>query len=469
MLHETSPGFNNKMDMWSFGCIAFELLTGRKAFSSDYEVFRYSISKKKPKTYFKHADSVTKFYISALFELEPDNRPAARELLELRFIGETPLANPTLSASNRSQKKRCLEQQAIPQSEFLTATLKWADSNADTRLILTMLGCGINPKHHMLTDGMSLLMQAILLRSLKVMERFRRNGFEDIYPGLRQAVIKGVAASAAEERQWEVAKRLVEYGTDISAKDNSGWTVLHSAARRGHGDMLKLLLGAGADVESKDGIAGQTPLSWAACYGHLEIVKVLVEAGADVESKDRCGRTPLRRAAENGHLEIVRFLANEAGADVESTDYIWGQAPLSWAAENGYLEAVKFLAKEAGADVELKDNGGLTPLSWAAHNGHLDVVKLLAKDAGASVELKDARGQTPLSRAAANGHLEVVKFLVQEAGADVESKDRDGKTALDLARQGIRERWGWGDREGRWAVAGCLESRRSRIADPRLV
>src|SRR5262249_16999606 len=102
MLCESSPGFNNKMDIWSFRCIAYELIIGRKAFFSDYEAFNYSISKKKPKTYFKHTDSITKFYISDLFELEPDNRPAARELLKLKFTGETPLTIPTKSTSNRS-------------------------------------------------------------------------------------------------------------------------------------------------------------------------------------------------------------------------------------------------------------------------------------------------------------------------------------------------------------------------------
>ena len=190
MLHETSLGFNNRMDTWSFGSIAFELLTGRKAFSSDYEVFHYSVSKKNPRTYFKHTDSVTKFYISDLFELEPKKHPPARELLKLKFIGETPLENPTLSSRNRSQKKRCMEQQAIPQSEFLSDTLKWTDSDADIRLISIMLGCGINPKHDMISDGMNLLMQAILLRSLEVMERFMKNGLEDIYPGLHRAVVE---------------------------------------------------------------------------------------------------------------------------------------------------------------------------------------------------------------------------------------------------------------------------------------
>ena len=175
MLRETSPGFNNKMDMWSFGCIAYELLTGRKAFSSDYEVFSYSISKKKPKTYFKHIDSITKFYISDLFELEPDNRPAARELLKLKFTGKTPLTNPTQSTSNRSQKRRRLEKQIIPQSELLTATLEWADINGKIELIFTLLGCGVNPIHNMVTDGMSLLMQAISFGSLEVVELVQEN------------------------------------------------------------------------------------------------------------------------------------------------------------------------------------------------------------------------------------------------------------------------------------------------------
>jgi len=497
MLRNTSPGpgFNNKMDMWSFGCIAYELLTGRKAFSDDFQTFDYSRSKKKPTTYFKHTDSVTKFYISDLFELEPDNRPSARELLKLKFIGERPLANPTPSTSGRAQKKRRLEQQAIPQSEFLTATLEWADSNADTKLILTMIGCGINPKHRMNSDGMSLLMRAISLRSLEVMEWFRRDGFKDVYPTLRQAIVLGVAPSPAEEGQWEVANRLVEYASDST----DGWTILHSAAQRGHRDMVEWFVKeAKADVESKDNV-GRTPLSRAAAEGHLDIVKFLVEeGGADVESKSNTGWTPLSFAAFNGHLEVVEFLVDEGGADVESKDIAseespGGRTPLSFAAMNGHLDVAKFLVEEAGADVESKSNTGWTPLSCAAMNGHLDVVEFLVDEGGADVESKDKygrtplswaafngdlevveflvneggadvesksnSGQTPLSHAAGNGHLDVVEFLVNEGGADVESKDREGNTALDLARQGIRERRPIGDREGRKAVAAWLESR----------
>ena len=87
---------------------------------------------------------------------------------------------------------------------------------------------------------------------------------------------------------------------------------------------------------------------------------------------------------------------------------------------------------------------GRTPLSLAAYYGHVEVVKFLVNEASADVEAKSNAGGTPLSWAADCGNLEIVTFLVKEAGADVESKDKDGKTALDLARQGIREGWGWG-------------------------
>ena len=40
------------------------------------------------------------------------------------------------------------------------------------------------------------------------------------------------------------------------------------------------MLEKGADVESKDGWRGQTPLSWAAEKGHEEVVKLLPEKGA---------------------------------------------------------------------------------------------------------------------------------------------------------------------------------------------
>ena len=90
------------------------------------------------------------------------------------------------------------------------------------------------------------------------------------------------------------------------------------------------------------------------------------EGGADVESKDgEYGQTPLSCAAFWGHPEVVKFLVHEGGADVESKGNVWGRTPLGFAAERGHLEIVKFLVEEGGADVEAKDEDGRTALDLA--------------------------------------------------------------------------------------------------------
>ena len=113
----------------------------------------------------------------------------------------------------------------------------------------------------------------------------------------------------------------------------------------------------------------------AAAEGREVVVRLLLGKGADVESKDGYGRTPLSWAAENGHEEVVKLLL-EKGADVESKDRYYSQTPLSWAAEKGQEAVVKLLL-EKGADVESKDGLGWTPLLLATWNGHEVVMKLL--------------------------------------------------------------------------------------------
>jgi ankyrin repeat protein len=57
--------------------------------------------------------------------------------------------------------------------------------------------------------------------------------------------------------------------------------------------VVKLLLDKHADVESKDE-SGWTPLSWATKKGHVAVVKLLFDENfVDVESKDKSGRIPL--------------------------------------------------------------------------------------------------------------------------------------------------------------------------------
>jgi ankyrin repeat protein len=226
-----------------------------------------------------------------------------------------------------------------------------------------------------------------------------------------------------------VVKLLLWAGVDPESKGRLIRTPLSLAAENGSEAVVKLLLKAGASMESKD-TYNRTPLYHAALKGCETVVKLLLEAGANPESKDIYNLTPLSVAALNGHGPAVKLLL-QAGANLESR-CISDQAPLFHAAWNGHEVVVKLLL-EAGANPESKDINQHTPLILAAKGGHTAAVKLLL-EAGANTESRDVSNQTALLLAVERGHDAVVKLLL-EAGANPESKDVDDRSPLFSAAE----------------------------------
>jgi ankyrin repeat protein len=119
--------------------------------------------------------------------------------------------------------------------------------------------------------------------------------------------------SAAEMQSFEMVQLLLSHRADVNAISNSGVSALVCAAGTLRLDIVRALLDAGADPDAKDQ-RGNTPLTISiAAGGAPELVKLLLDYGADPNLKGTDDRTPLRHAERRESAEIERLL-REAGA-----------------------------------------------------------------------------------------------------------------------------------------------------------
>lgn len=227
----------------------------------------------------------------------------------------------------------------------------------------------------------------------------------------------------------EVRKLVEENPSLVNAKDDSGNTPLHYAAKNEKTEVCRFLLEHGANVDATNE-HGRTPLhETASCYtAYSDSVELLVQHGARMDLRDKRGNTPLHFAAKKGHLAICKFFI-EQGADPKKDVF---KGALHMAAENGSTEICRLLI-EHGMDVNEKNSIENTPLHTAAGLGNLEAVRLLLEK-GATVDSKDNGGQTPLIDAAWHDYTDICKLLV-EHGADPGIMDERGKTALEWARK----------------------------------
>lgn len=125
-----------------------------------------------------------------------------------------------------------------------------------------------------------------------------------------------------------------QYGiTDVNAEDEDGVIPLVTACRVGDARLVRLLLGAGADVNAACSFDSYTALHAAACEGHAECCRLLLEHGANPNARNFVGMTPLYVAALEGAADCCEVLL-EHGADVNAKDDD-GETALDLATENG--------------------------------------------------------------------------------------------------------------------------------------
>ena len=168
----------------------------------------------------------------------------------------------------------------------------------------------------------------------------------------------------------DLAEHLIaDHPEHINARSEVGFAPIHAAARKGHVDVLRLLLEHGADVDSQT-VHKQTPLHWAAWAAEVDVGQYLLDCGADINAQNKFHETPLYLAARDGRVGFTRMLL-ERGARID-VPHGQGKTPLHYAVEWGRIQTARLLL-EHGADVNARDKSGMTPSQHRTRQEFVDL------------------------------------------------------------------------------------------------
>ncbi len=228
--------------------------------------------------------------------------------------------------------------------------------------------------------------------------------------------------AAAYRGSLEIVRLLLRAGAPVDASPGRcpGYeelTALQAAARREHVGIVRILLSAKANPNASPGNNGFTALGCAAINGNLDIVKILLIAGARVDSLYTSGPstyTALQEASRRGHIDAARFLLQHNANPNAPALGDFGVTPLQGAVKSGNLELASLLL-EAKADVNGQPSShGMPALSYALSQRHQSIAKLLI-DAGADVNATSMYHPhtTALGLAIRNDETELVYRLLE--------------------------------------------------------
>ncbi len=178
----------------------------------------------------------------------------------------------------------------------------------------------------------------------------------------------------------EAARKLIESGADMNARDRDNLTPLAHAIHSGANELIDLFLNKKADIDTSNGL-GKTMLAMTARLGSPRLFRYIMEKGGESLFNNETDKNNYMRSALNGgSVEIVQILQGK-NIPMNLEADISGWTPLHYAAQSNKPEMIEYLVKR-GADINKRTNSGKSVYNVAEENGHQELLNLIVKLGG---------------------------------------------------------------------------------------
>ena len=291
----------------------------------------------------------------------------------------------------------------------------WGGHRKVVELLLSK-GANVNARHK--EGGSTPLHYAVITDRIEMVELLLARGAD---PKLRYGQGSTILHLSANRGYVSMSKYLIAQGAELNVRDDAGATPLEEAVWKGRVELVRLLLDNGALADDVNPKSGDGLTHIAARRGHADVLALLIERGADPLKKSKEGATPIDEALRYRQKDTIEVLLKAKSVTASS-------ARIEELVMEGRTDIVAVLL-DHGQKADAKTRMGSTLLHDASLKGHTDLVALLL-DRGAPANLRNANGATPLHDAALGGKKEVAELLIQR-GADINAVDAEsGNTAL---------------------------------------
>lgn len=400
--------FTNALDLWSLGCIVYELLTSQIPFLElDLEVDELSgldssvmVNGIDMQLLYEYCQGKTDFPSEILLKSD-----VAEDGIE--FVKSLLTANPSL----RATASTALQNPWILNTGYASTWFMDLQREFGHLGVELNLGSDRAAMRQLRNADIALVLPGLTEFEPLIEESLRIGYHTAALALLRSSTwiknslgVRGLSERLVLDGRIEQVKTLISLMPDLASSE-------------------QLLLGVGGrriDTQIND----RASLQAAVEFGGTALVNLLLDNEPDVDRISNDGQTGLHQETVSGNVKVAKLFMESINSKSKSLRAIHRETT------SRIVKASKPLI-ESMSNVHSISNDGQTALQLAPASGNVDMATLLLTS-GFNINSRSNDGQTALHRAVASGDFELVKLLLDNQ-ADVTIKSSNGQTVFHIA------------------------------------